>query len=285
MDNELYTQLDARPVQWTLASGIDERGFIVGGSMLDARDSLPTEFFNNELMDVNPDDEESVVEFAKKWGIMAHPERFGHSARHDKPTQHQDAPEESPFMMLAVPLEEMQGAIRLLQACITAMRKYILHGDGFEPDWLGNMPIDWKYAAAIINKCASSSHRIDFGLNVLQRPITLTSAICNQVIDTIADPAPWLECAYCGKPFKHQHNAQTSKKKTGTLYCSSECYENMKNTRKGFKKPPQHWRDNPGKYAAELAKFNDAKMKARKKKPSTPTGASLEHRTLGEMGR
>lgn len=74
---------------------------------------------------------------------------------------------------------------------------------------------------------------------------SLTNAICNQIIETIADDAPWKLCSCdgCGRYFKrHQRNkpAKTEKTPSDAKYCCSTCAERQKkrNYRKKQKTKP-----------------------------------------------
>ena len=71
----------------------------------------------------------------------------------------------------------------------------------------------------------------------------LTAAICNQMIDAIADPIPWRDCACdgCNVTFKRKQskaNAPTS----DSIYCCTACEERQKkrNQRAAAKNRIQH---------------------------------------------
>jgi transposase len=62
----------------------------------------------------------------------------------------------------------------------------------------------------------------------------LTSAIANQLLDTLSDAAPWRRCmaSGCERIFKHKSSRDTSKRKRQSLYCSDRCYEQQKRSNK-----------------------------------------------------
>ena len=67
------------------------------------------------------------------------------------------------------------------------------------------------------------------GHGVQDAYLSLTAAICNQVVDTFADDTPWRECACvgCGRIFKRKQG-KANKPTSDSYYCCKRCEERQK---------------------------------------------------------
>lgn len=59
---------------------------------------------------------------------------------------------------------------------------------------------------------------------------TLTSAICNQILNTMADPTEWrtCKCEGCEVVFKHRYGRGNRRVHNDSVYCSQKCSERQK---------------------------------------------------------
>ena len=86
----------------------------------------------------------------------------------------------------------------------------------------------------------SSMSDLDIGLS--SRGM-LTSAICNQMLEAVADEAPWrkCQCEGCGKVFKRKQS-KSNNPDSDSIYCCDKCMERQKkrNQRAAAKNRIQH---------------------------------------------
>lgn len=74
---------------------------------------------------------------------------------------------------------------------------------------------------------------LPIGDNPIMRPSlrgTLTSAICNQILNTMADPTEWrtCKCEGCEVVFKHRYGQGNRRVHNDSVYCSQKCSERQK---------------------------------------------------------
>ena len=219
------------------------------------RSTLPVEFFSNQLFEVDVDDESALFDFCSEWGLMYHPLRssphFDESYRRYRGRTFFDAETLDSFMDLPIGIfvdlpDEIVSAwavtAREVAVTIKDLRYALLeikNGVMFELDGIKNFNLDID--CSLIEIGASNPYKLFFHSGSTP---TLTTAICNQVLDTLADPAPWHICERCGKPFKHRQDRAgavewplPAKRRTrGTKYCSYTCYTRATSARYDAKK-------------------------------------------------
>ncbi|MGI6216878.1 MAG: hypothetical protein ACOYIK_04625 [Coriobacteriales bacterium] len=206
-------------------------------------DSLPVEFFSHELMEVVPEDETSLRRFLEGWGFPFSPARNNPSSltwikdESERDTLRrgmectdslQGKFEDDSFFLHCFPVIsecEAISTIECLQACIRSMF-WQIEGEEWEraifPNWQGFIE-------------AGARHNLEitaYGVPSMNPPRRstldswglLTSAICNQVIDAIADPAPWRKCVNekCGRIFKYTRS-DAKKPHCDAVYCCKQC--------------------------------------------------------------
>lgn len=209
--------LGAAPITWSTGTinvfgepGDKSCGLLLVGDGLLSADDLPTEFFNHQLMAVNADDFDSVCDFVRMWGLPYSPYRFTPFA--------DQAPKEARKVMrctdklgagpnanwAVISSAEARHAIKCLQEMVINVWGAAM-GEAYEP------------SIALVNLTACNSkivcavhdgeaRPIEYGHGFPWEVERLTAAICNQIIETVADEAPWRLCARegCGVVFKHQ---------------------------------------------------------------------------------
>lgn len=211
-------------------------------------DELPLEFFNHELMDVDSENDKEVVLFLEKWGFMFSPLRNDPKCEYAHSFLNRDAinefacavnkTEELHDLDVAgellpnrrnrndfdhvISLEEAKSSIIIMQLIVSELTQFI--GD---ENYLFRSEF-------FVNACASNPHIACNKKNVtvvhdngnIPGGGLLVSAICNQIIECIADENPWkkCECEGCGKWFKYQHtNSRSRSPHRDSKYCSVKC--------------------------------------------------------------
>lgn len=213
-------------------------------------DSLPVEFFSHQLMDVDASNDEEILSFASDFGIPMHPSRYGIGGlphREDVCDALIEEKKKGDSARLKIAdkhdgcwtcatLEEARITINDLQAAIDGLLKCV---SGESDSWYYNQTIN----AGAVN--AFSVHE---GIRTFPDN-SLTNAICNQVIETIADEAPWRLCGCegCGRPFKHHQprkgvSTKTGKNPSRSKYCCLACQnrQGQRNRREAAKNRIQH---------------------------------------------
>jgi hypothetical protein len=91
--------------------------------------------------------------------------------------------------------------------------------------------INSSYPAAVLESVAKTigSEYSNPVVRLYQRSL-LTSAIANQLLDTLASADVWRRCAAnnCGRIFKHKSSPDATRRNRQSLYCSERCYERQK---------------------------------------------------------
>lgn len=220
---------------------------------------IPTEFFNHQLADTDPASEESIYEFISCWGMPFSPAREQRVADVHLlavPENHREAmattdelarwaseefaaPLEEelkdlgyvPAQGLVISLSEAELAISTLQQCVNRIVGFVSGQIGRDDDELVEL-------IRLVNGASCKNEQIGSGLYPYL-PIEgmqglayyglLTSAICNQIIETVCDEAPWRECAdkTCRRIFKRKQSSKRKKSKASlaSIYCCDKCME------------------------------------------------------------
>lgn len=216
---------------------------------------LPVEFFSHQLMDLDTESDDAIANFCKRYGIPLHPYRYTEYWYADADIK--PAIEATNRLgMGAVSCEEIRLAVYALQESLKTMFAYIRE----EANTYNLNPI----VAASCNPVASLQYPdtpISFSPNEAGGDssshvfwnsrldgCSLTNAICNQVIDTIADDRhEWRECACegCNRVFKVKQSNRpvaSGKHPSNSVYCSTTCEnrQGQRNKRKAAKNRIDH---------------------------------------------
>lgn len=234
----------------------------------DARtlDDLPYEFFSHQFMEVNPSSNDDVLDLAANFGIMEHPGRLGkaliggcesfggvsadyysylefgttkfaklytpitdgfdvdaddidalHTALFEAIGLSYNILYKDEIEFVGTTFMEMRLAIADLQCAIAQLFEFLR---GERDDW----PL-----AYLVNSGASNPSYIALEKSPFET-MSLTSAICNQIIDTIEDEHPWKQCQCDGcdrmfKKFQGRIKPKTDKNPSDAIYCCKACQD------------------------------------------------------------
>ena len=211
------------------------------GEML-ARD-LPTEFFNHELMACDCDDFQSLQDFVTRWGFPYSPYRYSpFGARLLRRGRGRrtatDAMELTDSLRrdfhAVISLAEVKHAIGSLQWVVAEMRNSVVGKEfaNFTP--LLNAATCNALSASVVTDSKPGVARMfvtDSKPGVYWETERLTSAVCNQMVEAMADEAPWRICACegCGIPFKRKQSRDSNAdSRKNSKYCSEACQQRQK---------------------------------------------------------
>lgn len=246
--------------------------------------NIPIEFFSHELLDCDADNETEVINFSKTWGLLYHPLRFcdqntldvlldDGKIRDDYETavntsrlaereiyQSRDMIEK---FFDVVSIEESKLALKFMQmqtetlyACLEDTASF---RDRFLAETINSVSRTQDCFLAFGNHDVSSG--ITPGEAAFFSGFHLINAVANQVIETIADEAPWKTCAWCGRPFKKKQSIGTKTNRRKSIsnltsnYCCEKCNGAMKDYRHGKRTTPPAW------WTPEKAEANRSKGK------------------------
>lgn len=210
------------------------------GSMLSMR-GLPVEFFHQQLLAINPDNERDLERFVSSWGFPfsplrvdetllsdyeATPDGFGViEIKSDLAEKTMDAIKESDLLLQEsrflyfglykpISVNEARLTIELLQDIVKDINSSVV----------GNREIRGDYAR-VLNASTTNDNVIRRNSEMASFNFkTLTNAICNQIVATVADSSPWYLCECCGMAFKKKQG-KSKRPSTKSVYCSDSCKE------------------------------------------------------------
>ncbi|MCL2654915.1 MAG: hypothetical protein FWD65_04350 [Coriobacteriia bacterium] len=241
-------------MSWPIANYMridDAKGRLVGvyiirnQERLEAvRSELPTEFFSHELMDLDIEDDDQLFDFTNNWGAALDPQPFADIMDLSFLIEHylpSDFVENANGIVQLHEVTEIKRTLHALKDAAHNIFKVMCN----ELQELPSNAILYYGAAGRQMITQSGSGAWTGGSNILdgsfvsnRRAVGLTSAICNQIIDFIADPAvPWIcEARDCERIFKRQRRFQKSHGKVSpvsdSIYCSDRCREREKQRRR-----------------------------------------------------
>lgn|GEM_PF-3521904 len=200
---------------------------------------LPTEFFNHQIMDVDPANEESVFTFISKWGVPLSPYRRYSVFKGDRSyARHSEAINITEYSReffdmfdVIFSFDETVSSISFFQSIVKDLRRYVI-GEAADIDL--SLILDSTY------------YPYDIILNNrrLRDRLSPTWAISNQTINTIADDAPWRRCACvgCERVFKRKQTDTSVRPSSSSVYCCKVCEEKQKkrNQRQSAKNRIRH---------------------------------------------
>jgi hypothetical protein len=234
-----FPKCKAKPLTWRVGDvevigepGNDNCGFAQLGNRLISAGALPTEFFNHQLMRCNYSDFSSLVEFIQTWGFPYSPYRYspvgfllverGRTRNEIKAAFESTDKLKSASYSVVISMAEAQHAIKCLQWIVCEMRKAIV-GVGYDDFTIAlNAATCNNLNAGFVSDSSFSVLRAT-PLGNYWETERLTSAICNQIVGTMADETPWRLCACdgCGVVFKAR--TDTSNSRGNAKYCSLTC--------------------------------------------------------------
>ena len=221
---------------------------------------LPTEFFNHELMDVDVNSEPSIFAFVSKWGLPYSPSRNPATT----PITEKDKQLDKLFKAACRETSNLAWAVHIIREDEARQKGELEEGAKSSIDY-GDSVISFSEASLTITTLQSvvrsiwghfrNGEKIDFtainrgschpyivrkhafvqyvaGWNDYRSLSSFglfTSAICNQIIETIADNTQWRECACegCEVIFKRKQAGSLSPY-SESVYCCKRCEERQK---------------------------------------------------------
>jgi hypothetical protein len=214
---------------------------------------LPSDFHHQELMDVNPLDQEAVIEFSNRYGLLWLPKAVDESVelpimqsvRRDwsQPPLHRAGNDPQ------IEIGEIQIALRLLRAAMCSWIAYCDNAsltnawtaENLSPPMGDDQAMRWFLA--VINPGLVSSHPavvlVDADDTGQDRTVGLGAthvvpfydAICARIYNDIVTGAPYAYCENepCNRRFltKRTDNDRSRVRTTGLQYCSDRCKQNQ----------------------------------------------------------
>lgn len=206
------------------------------------RHQLPVEFFNHQLLSVDAEDECALLAFMEEWGLPFSPLRSA-----DKPLfdfmlnevitdkalrrQMKQGIRESDAAFKKIPMpfdekipisrNEATSTLLMLQSIVESIHASVLNGSPLSHEALAYVDLGATNARVLLNR---NSNPVFMRLLSWQ---TLTAAICNQIIETVADEkAQWYECENCGLVFKRRQS-RWRKPDNDSICCCETCKDHF----------------------------------------------------------
>lgn len=219
-------------------------GLCVNDNRLMTAGNLPTEFFNHQLMDCDADNYISLCDFVGEWGLPFSPCRYTSLGAYVLPRgkarkladeamkQHAKIGERS--NPVAISIAEARHAIKTLQWVVAELRKAV-KGEPCE-DFTATLNAALCNGYVLGRRVGSTARNVHIVTETrasLTNPWEserLTCAICNQILDAMADEAPWRICEACGIPFKQKQSKvkATQKPRIQPKCCCERCHDRNK---------------------------------------------------------
>ena len=256
----------AVPPSWAIGP-VDE---IEGGFLLHPNatcSSLPVEFWNHELLEVDERDASSLAAFIGSWGIPYLPMRECVEFASDQEKQWIAETEKSRCSFRPIPkLGKMNGDGVYAESKASGTLLYVSRSEAESAVlWLKLAVLELVYGAngapehriaEIVNRAAaprrilrlerySGAVLMDMKGSGLASCGLLTSAVCSQLVESFADNAEWRVCACdgCGRVFKRKRPEDERTQPHGdSKYCCTACKNRQakRNQRAAAKNRIQH---------------------------------------------
>ena len=227
------------PVETIGSPGDSDFAFVLLGDKMMSAGDLPTEFFNHQLMACDCTDLDAIHDFVTRWGFPYSPYRYSPLGfrllrRGRARSEAKEAIEATDGLKRGlqptIALAEVRHAICSLQTIVNELHKAVA-GDGHEGNLHAlNAAACNRFIAGKVEGSKLISTRFALGGNYSETE-RLTSAICNQMIDALADETPWRLCACegCGVIFKKKQSREARDgARRNSKYCSDTCQERQK---------------------------------------------------------
>lgn len=243
-----FTHISAARPSWVIGKVHEtDSGFLLKPT--NKLSSLPIEFWNHELFDIDEQDTDYSIDFMERWGIPYHPcrnspqfasssilESINETELHRKyffPEPKYDEVDSNNIFweswgspaLFYISKAEFSSSIRWLKFAVLNL----VYGVNGSPEYK---------VAECVNRAASfrliqvepyselSAVFVDRNATNLLSCSMLTAAICGQLIDTFADKAEWRTCACkgCGRIFKRKRSDNLNiKPHSDSKYCCTKC--------------------------------------------------------------
>lgn len=207
---------------------------------------LPVEFFNHQLMECDCNNEESIFAFVSEWGFPFSPQRVSYGIGTSIDCDYSEIDTESilgiahttilekrfipsdeehaPLPWEIISFQEAKTTIRALQITSKSVTDFVRSEKG--SPW-----IEFINAAICNPHYVSRIPHASFEneTNNLTKRGFLSSAVCNQIVNTITDEAPWRLCACegCNRIFKRRQS-KSNNPDSDSIYCCDKCSERQK---------------------------------------------------------
>ena len=213
----------------------------LAGVELISQDRLPREFFLHQLLDVEPSDHDSLLEFVATWGFPYHPLRMDDYLL-------------SEFEVIADTLQIREKRDDTVREARKGVRLTENLREHFQPKGLDAViseaearltiellqSVSMEIQAAIrdheplsqttirVLNTATCSEKVivpaSGSLSLDTQKLGLTNGIVNQIIDTVSDPADWYFCdsSNCNHLFKRKQGS-SKRPASDSIYCSDTC--------------------------------------------------------------
>lgn len=194
-------------------------------------DTLPTEFFSHQLLDVDLSNELSVFRFLCEWGFPYSPARnnelccgnYGSLFFSSKEGifETEDILKNGNTPRICISIKEAVSTLAVFQSIVSMMF------DAIENDSTPLLDMEPVNAASCNPFYLISYPSISLSspqMTDLEHRGMLTCAIANQIIDAMRDEAPWKKCACvgCRVLFKRKQSGRNNPD-SKSIYCSSRC--------------------------------------------------------------
>lgn len=222
------------------------------------KNSLPTEFFSNELFSFNEEDEVQLSSFVQTWGFLVNPIRY--SMREIKGVINENP--KFKFMdetlgrswldeleaialtdelrrlprAFSVSVEEVKGAVVRLRGLAKSTQKIALSHDIHDLDDVDKINFSFMERAntpQFVSQLDQADTSGKLALFPPMRDANLTHAVCNQMHAFLADEANARVCACegCERIFKRKRGTASILASSVSDYCSVKC-ENRQRSRR-----------------------------------------------------
>lgn len=208
--------------------------------------SLPVEFFNHQLFEYDPTNEDDVHEFLACYGLLFSPSREDENCFEDwgEPMCESDAAakdlteqmeehfHKKPITANVVSLLEASFTLRVLQETVTSMMTLLKKSDATLDDMARIKSVlgaASRHPLEIVASWEGVTPTAHLHRNGLSSHGLLVSAICNQIVDALDDPTPWRTCACegCERLFKYKQS-KSAGHDSDSKYCCDKCMERQK---------------------------------------------------------
>lgn len=220
--------------------GAGKRAYLMGAT------DLPVEFFNHQLFEYDPANEDDVLEFLTCYGLLFSPSREDENCFEDwgEPMRESDAAAKDLTEQMeehfrkklisanVVSLPEASLTLRVLQEAVTSMMALLKNSDATLDDMArikSVLDAASRHPLEIVASWEGITPTEHPHRNGLRSRGLLVSAICNQIVDALDDPALWRTCACegCERLFKYKQS-KSAGHDSDSKYCCDKCMERQK---------------------------------------------------------
>ena len=239
----------AAPISWTVGALETHRvkvgsrvvvAYIPSMTSFDLRHGIPVEFVNHQLLDLGVEDEDALIVFMEKWGLPFSPMRSADTPLFEfildkviqdhtlaRQTKRGIRDSDLAYKHLPMPFDEKvpisqaeaKATLMLFQRVVRSIHTSVLNQEPLTPEVMAFVDLGCTSERILSNRNANP---------IFMRMLTwqtLSAAICNQIVSTIADTkAQWYECNQCDLVFKRRQG-KSKHPDSDSCYCSDRCKE------------------------------------------------------------